>query len=72
MGSTSNVQRRFEEHSNGHGADYTRQRRPLKLIYFEEHFDKFKAEMRETQIKRWTKRKKLALVTGDFAQLKVL
>ncbi|MBI4432347.1 MAG: GIY-YIG nuclease family protein [Candidatus Omnitrophica bacterium] len=72
VGSTSNVLRRFEEHSTGHGGDYTRQRLPLKLIHSEKHVDKTIAENREAQIKRWTYRKKLALVEGNLGLLKKL
>jgi len=58
VGSTSNVSRRFEEH--------------LKLLYSEEHPDKSTAEKRETQVKRWSRSKKLALIAGDLKLLKVL
>ncbi|MCX5782087.1 MAG: GIY-YIG nuclease family protein [Elusimicrobia bacterium] len=71
-GITDNLERRFQEHKIGKGAKYTRIYRPLKLVYFEEHKDKGSALSRESQIKKWTKQKKLALINKDFELLKKL
>lgn len=35
-GSTKNLGKRFEEHQMGIGANFTKNNRPLKLVYFEE------------------------------------
>ena len=36
-GSTIDLERRFLQHSNGEGANHTKKRLPVKLVYFEEY-----------------------------------
>lgn len=72
VGTTTNLDRRLEEHSAGKGGFYTRGRLPVSLLYQEKHPDRSTAEKREAQLKRWTRAKKLALITGDKALLKRL
>lgn len=71
-GISSNLDRRWMEHDSTHGAKYTRAHKPGRLIWSEEHPDRFSAQQREAQIKRWTRRKKLALASGDLVLLKSL
>ena len=52
IGYTSNLRRRIREHNLGKTRSL-RHRRPLKLVYFEEHSSKSEAEARERQIKSW-------------------
>ncbi len=60
-GYCSNLKNREEKHNKGEGAKYTKQRRPVKIIYFEE-FDSIQEAMkREKQIKKWSKKKKMKL-----------
>jgi putative endonuclease len=62
-GITTDLQRRVEEHnSSPKGAKYTRARRPVELIYFESHKDKSGATIRELEIKKLSKTKKLELI----------
>lgn len=61
-GITTDVQARFEAHSAGKGAKYTRGRGPLELIYTEECQDHSSALKRELQIKAMTREQKLALI----------
>jgi len=71
-GSTKDIERRLEQHQNGEGANYTKKRLPVKLIYFEE-FDRIDwAFNREKQIQGWNRAKKQALINGDNIQLKNL
>ena len=72
VGITDDVERRFEEHLSGKGGRYTASNRPVKILYKEEFSEKFQAERRESQIKRWSQAKKLALINGDFKLLKAL
>jgi putative endonuclease len=61
-GSTNNLELRIAQHKNGEGANHTKKRLPIKLIYFEE-FDRVdKAFYREKQIQGWTRKKKEALI----------
>lgn len=62
-GITTDLQRRVEEHnSSPKGAKYTRIRRPVELIYFESHKDKSGATIREIEIKKLSRAKKLELI----------
>lgn len=60
-GWTRNVERRLETHQKGRGARYTRTRLPVTLIYHERFPSQAAAMRREAQIKRWSRRRKLAL-----------
>ena len=61
-GITTNVARRFDEHSSGKGAKYTRGRGPLELVYQEECGDKSAASRREWEIKALPRDEKLQLI----------
>jgi putative endonuclease len=63
-GITNHLKERLKEHNNGEGAKYTKNRLPVKLIYFEEYSDKSSARKREIEVKRWRREKKEALVGG--------
>ena len=64
-GSTSDLSRRLTEHNAAKGGDYTSNRRPVEVVYKEPFQDRSSAQTREAQIKRWVKKKKAALVSGD-------
>ena len=70
-GLTDNVDRRFEEHQRK-GSHFTSYNPAVKIFYQEAFQDKHQAALREKQLKGWTRRKKLALVSGDLALLKEL
>ena len=61
-GYCSNIKNREEKHNKGEGAKYTKQRRPVKIIYFEKFNSIKEAMTREKQIKKWTRAKKENLV----------
>ena len=68
-GSTWNLDERISQHSTGYGSKYTNLHKPVKLVYFEE-FDRMDAAYaREKQIQGWTRRKKKALIEGNFIDL---
>ena len=50
-GWTNNLKKRLEAHNSGKGAKYTKNRRPVELVYFEEY-----------AIKQLSRQKKLALI----------
>lgn len=58
IGSTNNVDKRLATHNAGKGAKYTKNRLPVKLLYFEEHLNKSEALKREYELKQMTRRKK--------------
>jgi len=68
-GSTKYLELRVEQHQNGEGAKHTKSRLPVKLVYFEK-FDRIDhAFDREKQIQGWSKKKKEALILGQFKKL---
>ncbi len=72
-GITNNVARRLEEHNYGKNCNaYTFSRRPVKLLFCQEFMQFQQAEQFEKQIKRWSRKKKLALALNDFDQLQQL
>jgi putative endonuclease len=50
IGSTSNLRRRINEHNKGEVRS-TKGRRPLRLVYYEEHEDKTSGRKREIFLK---------------------
>lgn len=64
-GWTNNLEKRLASHNNGTASKYTRTRRPVKLIYFEEFDTKEEAMSREYHIKRMTRKEKLKLIAGN-------
>ena len=73
VGSTrGNLQQRIAEHNDGTHGGYTRSRRPVELMFFQE-FDRLTdAVAAERQIKGWSRAKKKALICGDMAALRRL
>jgi len=71
-GSTNDLTARAATHNSGRGAKYTAGRRPVRIVYSEEHESRSSAQRREHQLKRWKRVKKEALIAGDPALLKRL
>jgi len=71
-GSTSNLKNRLKRHNDGEGAQWTKMRRPVKLVYFEFYNSLVSARRRELQIKGWTMKKKLNLILGVWGKPKNL
>lgn len=63
-GSTKNLDLRLEQHQNGAGANHTKKRLPVKMIYYEEYNRIDEAFYREKQIQGWSRKKKEALING--------
>ncbi len=61
-GITTDVDRRIKEHNESDkGARYTRAKRPVVLVYSEEHTDRSSASRREYEMKQLSRDEKLAL-----------
>lgn len=71
-GSTTDLERRLWEHNNGLGANYTKRRLPVKLVYYEEYGRIDEAFYREKQIQGWRRKKKIALIEGKTELLTTL
>ena len=72
VGHTDDLDSRIEAHNNGHAAQYTASRRPALLAYSEAFNTQAETINRERQLKRWSAKKKEALIAGDFSVLKAL
>ncbi len=68
-GSTTDLDKRLNEHNAGLGAEYTRKRLPVKLVYFEEFQQIDQAFKREKQIQNWSRSKKETLINGELEKL---
>jgi len=68
-GSTIELEKRVSEHKDGRGANHTKKRLPVKLVYFEEYLSIASAFEREKQIQGWSREKKEALIDGKFDAL---
>lgn len=72
VGSTKWVEARLYQHETGEGAEYTKRRRPVELVYVEEYDRIDEAFGREKQLQRWSHAKRQALIEGKWATLSVL
>lgn len=61
-GYTNDIKNREEAHNEGNGAHYTRMRRPVKIVYFEEFVNRSEAMKREYQLKHLSKKEKEGLI----------
>ncbi|MCL4561897.1 MAG: galactokinase [Chloroflexi bacterium] len=70
-GWTTDPQRRLRQHNLGRGARYTRDRRPVHLVYVEPQPDRSTAMRRELAIKAMPRRRKQRLAASDPPQILV-
>ncbi|GLU42595.1 GIY-YIG nuclease family protein [Allomuricauda sp. NBRC 101325] len=68
-GSTIDLDKRINEHQDGRGANHTKKRLPVKLLYVEEYLSITSAFEREKQIQGWSRAKKEALMNEEFGVL---
>ncbi len=69
VGSTRNLDGRLWQHQNGKGADYTRHRLPVTLVFACECENVAQAFWLEKRVQGWSRRKREALIRGDFEAL---
>ncbi len=61
-GWTNNLEKRLQAHNDGKGAKYTKYRRPVQLVYYENFDSKQEAMSREYAIKRLSRKEKEELI----------
>ncbi len=61
-GITTDISRRFIEHKNGMGGNYTRSHGASEIVYTEKYKDRSAAQVREAEIKKLSREKKLQLI----------
>jgi predicted GIY-YIG superfamily endonuclease len=66
-GQTSDLERRIKQHNSAsvRAARYTKSRRPVVLVYSEQYSSLSEALKREAAVKKLSKQKKEALVSGN-------
>src|SRR6266478_663758 len=62
IGMTNDLARRISEHRSGEIAGFTADYRCHKLVYWEHYTNVHDAIARETQLKKWSRAKKVALI----------
>ena len=68
-GHTDNLEERIAKHQVGEIEGYTSTRRPVRLLFSEEFSTRAEALAVERRIKGWSRRKKEALIRGDWAEV---
>jgi putative endonuclease len=71
-GSTHSIEKRINDHFAGRACRTTKIDPPISLVYTEEYPRYKEAFHREQQVKRWSRAKKNALMSGDINELKHL
>ncbi len=70
VGVTNNLERRLYAHNFGEDeSTYTYRRRPAYLVYYEQFPDPTQAIEYEKKLKRWSRKKKIALIKHDWERL---
>ncbi|KAB8152669.1 GIY-YIG nuclease family protein [Kordia sp. TARA_039_SRF] len=73
VGMTNNLERRVNEHTSGFNRNcFTFSRRPVELIFYQDFNDVAQAIYFEKKIKKWSQKKKLALVEGNYDRIQIL
>lgn len=69
-GHTDNLEKRIAEHHSGAITScYTYPRRPLELVFSQDFPTRLEALASEQQIKGWSRKKKEAMMRGDWAEV---
>ena len=68
-GHTDNLDKRIVEHQTDRIDGYTSTRLPLTLVFSEEFPNREEALACERQIKGWSRKKKEAMMRGDWAEV---
>ena len=68
-GHTDDLEKRLWEHGQGLGADWTKRRRPVELVWCGDAPTRDEAFAFERRVKNWSRAKKEALIAGDWGQV---
>lgn len=72
IGSCNDLEKRYAEHCKGTASRTTKLDPPVGIVYTEKFNALIEARNREAQLKRWSRAKKEALISGDILKLKSL
>jgi predicted GIY-YIG superfamily endonuclease len=68
-GHTDDLEKRVAQHVSGEIPGFTHERRPVQLVYSAEFQTREEALAVELQVKGWSRKKKEALIRGDWIAL---
>ena len=68
-GHTDNLEQRVAKHQFGEIEGYTAKRRPVELVFAQECATREEALSAELQIKGWSRKKKEAMMRGDWKEV---
>jgi putative endonuclease len=71
-GHTDNLEQRISEHQTGSYPGYTSSRLPVKLAWSQECATREEALSAEMQIKGWSRKKKEAMMCGNWGDVALL
>jgi putative endonuclease len=69
VGSTRSLEARTWQHQSGNGAEYTRHRLPVELVWAHECERVDEAFALEKRIQGWSRARREALIRGDYEAL---
>ncbi len=72
VGHTDNIEKRISEHKLGKYAGYTSTRLPIKVLFVQTMATRAEAIFAEFQIKKWSRKKKEALINKEWDKLSKL
>ena len=68
-GHTDDLELRMAKHASGEVEGYTAKRRPVELVFAQECATREEALAAELQIKGWNRKKKEAMIRGDWNEV---
>ena len=68
-GHTDDLETRLARHREGKNAGYTATRLPVDLVFTEQFFSRTEALEMEQRIKGWSRKKKEAMMRGDWNEV---
>ena len=71
-GHTDSLEKRIAEHKAGEVPGYTSTRRPVELVFVELFQSREEALASELRIKGWSRKKKEAMIRGDWKEVQRL
>ena len=69
VGSTWSLESRIQQHATGDGAEYTKRRLPVELVFAHECDRIDEAYALEKRVQGWSRAKREALIRGDYSAL---
>lgn len=66
VGHTDNIEKRLSEHCAGKCSGYTSTRLPIQLVFMQGCPSRYEALVAEHKIKKWSRKKKEALIAGNW------